>query len=111
MAPADQHERVAAVISRADGVAQPSHVGDQRLGREFDSPRWGSEHLGQSRLQRPQVDAVWRGLEPLQGEPVGVGAERVAVRSEPKHHVEASFVAGAVDKHCGQFVDRAAGDG
>ncbi|WP_231981993.1 molybdopterin-dependent oxidoreductase, partial [Mycobacterium sp. E2327] len=76
-----------------------------RLGREFDSSRWGSEHLGQPRLQRTQVDPVRRRLKPLQGKPVGVGAERVAVRPEPKHHVEAPLVAGPLGKHRGQFVD------
>ena len=90
---------------------QPRGVGDQRLGREFDSARWGSQHLGQSGLQRPEVDAVRGGLEPLQRQAVGLGAERVAVGPEPKHHVEAAFVSGTGGEHRGQFVDRATGDG
>ena len=50
------------------------------------------------------------GLEPLQGEAVGIGAERVAVRAEPQHHVEPPLVARSRREHRGQFVDVAPGD-
>ncbi len=50
-------------------------------------------------------------LEPLQCEAVGLGAERVAVGPQPKHHVEAAFVSGTGGEHRRQLVDRAPGDG
>ena len=104
----DQHE---AVVAAAEGFPQPRGVGDQRIGREFDSARTCFEHLGDSGLQRTEVDAVWCGLEPLQGQAVGIGAERIAVGAQPKHHVEAAFISWPGDEHRGQFVDRTPGDG
>ncbi len=104
----DQHE---AVVAAVEGFPQPRDVGDERFRREFDSARTCSEHLRESRLQRTEVDAVRCGLEPFQGQAVGIGAERVAVGAQPKHHVEAAFISRPGDEHRGQFVDRTAGDG
>jgi hypothetical protein len=54
---------------------------------------------------------VRRGRKPFERQSVGVGAERVAIGSEPKHHVEPSFIARAAREHRGQFVDGPTGDG
>ena len=43
----------------AERIAQPRHVGDDRLRREFDSPTWGSQHFGDPRAQLKSA-----GLEP-----------------------------------------------
>ena len=88
----DQDE---AVVAAGEGFPQPRGVGDQRFRREFDSARTCFEHLGDSGLQRTEVDAVRCGLEPVQGQAVGIGAERIAVRAQPKHHVEAAFISRA----------------
>ena len=65
MPPADQQEPAGSTTER---TAQPRHVGNDRLGREFDSARTCSEDLGDSRPQRAEVDAVRCGFEPLEGQ-------------------------------------------
>ena len=104
----DQHE---AVVAAGEGFPQPRGVNDQRFRREFDSARACFENLRDSGLQRTEVDAVWCGLEPVQGQAVGICAERIAVWAQPEHHVEAAFISRPVDEQLGNFVDRTSGHG
>ena len=46
------------------------------------------QRLRETRLQRPEVDAVRVGEQLREGQPVRVGAEAVAVRAEAQHQVE-----------------------
>ena len=93
MAPADQHEAVGRrgpAPSRSRATSATSGCG-----REFDRARWGPQHLGEPRLQRPEVDAVRSGLEPLAAS-ARPGRRRTPspYGAEPQHHVEPALVAG-----------------
>ena len=55
-------------------------------------PDVGLEEAGQAGLQRPEVDAVGVGLQLGHGQPVGVGAEAVAVGTGPQHEVEQALL-------------------
>ena len=48
---------------RASAASQPVDVGDDRLRRQLDLAARGAQHLGDARLERPEVDAVRRRLE------------------------------------------------
>ena len=48
-------------------------------------------------------------LEFLQRQAVWSGTECVAEGAQPKHHVQATFVAAALGQHRSQFLDRSAG--
>ena len=86
VATADEHERV--VATAVEPVVHPSDVGHQDLRCQRDHPVGGAEHVGEPSLQGTVVDAVRVGQELLEGEPVGVGAEALAVRARAEEEVE-----------------------
>ena len=55
-----------------EGGLEPGQVGDERLGRELDHPRRRAQHVGQSRLERPEIDAVRVGLQHVERQSVRV---------------------------------------
>ena len=71
-----------------EGGLEPVQVRDQRLGRELDHPRRRAQRVGQSRLERAEVDAVGTRHQSVEGQAVRVGAELLAVGTGPQHEVE-----------------------
>ena len=75
----DQHE--AAVAAPLHRGGQAREVGHDRLGRELDLAGSGTQHLGDPRPVRAEVDAVRAALQQVQGQAVRIGPEAVAERA------------------------------
>ena len=68
VAPADQHEVVGRPV---EPVGQPGNVGGDVRRGEHDLAARGPQHLGEPGHVGPEVDPVGRGLDLVEGEPVG----------------------------------------
>ena len=104
----DQDE---AVVAAGEGFPQPRGVNDQRFRREFDSARTCFENLRDAGLQRTEVDAVRCGLEPVQGQAVGICAEPSPYGPSRSIMSRRRSWPGPAGEQRGQFVDRTSGHG
>ncbi len=99
LAAADQHHVAVDVAVGAPSAQlglEPRHVGEDLRRRQLDLARRRSQHLGQPRAHRAQVDPVRAGLQLRQRQAVGVGAEALAERPHPDHEVDDPLGAAAV---------------
>ena len=51
-------------------------VFDDEWRRELDLARWGAQHSGKARFERPKIDARRRGFDAREVEPIRPSAQR-----------------------------------
>ena len=108
VAPPDEQEPLAVDLGRRlaeEPLAHPREVDGEDVGYELDAPGLRLQPLGQARLERPEVDAMRRGLEPPEREAVRERVPAWTVGAEPEAEVEQQL--GAEDSQRGVEEPRA----
>ena len=104
MAPADQQQTGPAGAQRG---MESRDVGEDRGQGQFDAAGRCSQHLGDARCQRSEVDAVRCVAQPLQRQSVGL-APNASPKGRDAASVETALVA-SLREQCGELLDGPAG--